>query len=544
LKRGVCSPDKIGFFTVGLSSELTAIKGSLKSISSGRIEGKSYFLEAPYGYGKSHLLKVIKSVALEQNFGVAQISHDSYNRAFNHPVRYIHYLYESLSVPELSTQGLGEVVLRLLRSAHRNSLLRWADTPSVRWGIGYYISRMANSGDGFDTSNLKYHINCCDIQFRSGAYYYLLYERLKILTDFCRTIGLSGLVVLFDEVESIATLLANIRSRLGSYEILSKLTDPHEFPYCCFCFAVSPDFGRKIENWDFRYEYRYYKNYYLEGCQFMDAWMQKRFSILEIQKISKAENIKLLQRLCSLHEQGYSWSAENTISIEFIESYLDEAEKMLYENFERQIIRSFVNILDICEQHVTCNPAQELSLSIIPPGKLSESEIYGYEPSFFFNLAKWAKEKGLLQSWDTRLLNDIGRRISNQWPISKRRKQRTLQIINLCNSAGFSDTTNQESVEESGKNQQSIINDVIETLTPREKLVIQLRYGLVNNTCLTLEEVGQQFNITRERIRQIQKKALRKLRHPSRSRKLKDMLNSALLDEGYYKLIMTIFGEK
>ncbi len=85
LKRGVCPPDKIGFFTVGLSSELAAIGGELKSINSGKTKGASYFLEAPYGYGKSHLLKVIKSVALEQNFGVTQISHDSYDRAFNHP---------------------------------------------------------------------------------------------------------------------------------------------------------------------------------------------------------------------------------------------------------------------------------------------------------------------------------------------------------------------------------------------------------------------------------------------------------------------------
>jgi len=63
---------------------------------------------------------------------------------------------------------------------------------------------------------------------------------------------------------------------------------------------------------------------------------------------------------------------------------------------------------------------------------------------------------------------------------------------------------------------------VIETLTPREQKVIRLRYGLDDNHSRTLEEVGKEFNVTRERIRQIEAKALRKLRHPNRSKKLQD----------------------
>jgi len=63
---------------------------------------------------------------------------------------------------------------------------------------------------------------------------------------------------------------------------------------------------------------------------------------------------------------------------------------------------------------------------------------------------------------------------------------------------------------------------VIETLTPREQKVIRLRYGLDDNHPRTLEEVGKEFNVTRERIRQIEAKALRKLRHPNRSKKLQD----------------------
>ena len=69
------------------------------------------------------------------------------------------------------------------------------------------------------------------------------------------------------------------------------------------------------------------------------------------------------------------------------------------------------------------------------------------------------------------------------------------------------------------------LNNVLSTLTPREELVLKLRFGLTDGRARTLEEVGQEFDITRERIRQIEAKALRKLRHPSRSKKLKDYLN-------------------
>ena len=66
--------------------------------------------------------------------------------------------------------------------------------------------------------------------------------------------------------------------------------------------------------------------------------------------------------------------------------------------------------------------------------------------------------------------------------------------------------------------------DVLSTLTPREEKVLRLRFGLDDGRARTLEEVGKEFNVTRERIRQIEAKALRKRRHPSRSRKLKDYL--------------------
>ena len=69
------------------------------------------------------------------------------------------------------------------------------------------------------------------------------------------------------------------------------------------------------------------------------------------------------------------------------------------------------------------------------------------------------------------------------------------------------------------------LDEVLNTLTEREGKVLRLRFGLEDGRQRTLEEVGKEFNVTRERIRQIEAKALRKLRHPSRSKKLKDFLD-------------------
>ena len=70
------------------------------------------------------------------------------------------------------------------------------------------------------------------------------------------------------------------------------------------------------------------------------------------------------------------------------------------------------------------------------------------------------------------------------------------------------------------------IKEVLQTLQPREQEVLELRFGLIDGTCHTLEDVGKRFSVTRERIRQIEAKALRKLRHPSRAKKLRDFLDN------------------
>ena len=68
---------------------------------------------------------------------------------------------------------------------------------------------------------------------------------------------------------------------------------------------------------------------------------------------------------------------------------------------------------------------------------------------------------------------------------------------------------------------------ILSSLTPREERVLRMRFGIGMNTDHTLEEVGQQFHVTRERIRQIEAKALRKLKHPTRSKKMRSFLNGS-----------------
>ena len=71
-----------------------------------------------------------------------------------------------------------------------------------------------------------------------------------------------------------------------------------------------------------------------------------------------------------------------------------------------------------------------------------------------------------------------------------------------------------------------VTKDILDSLTPREAKVLRMRFGIEMNTDHTLEEVGKQFDVTRERIRQIEAKALRKLRHPSRSERLRSFLDT------------------
>lgn len=364
LKRGVCPDENIRLFTVGLGEELGRISDLIELVRSGQASCESCFLEAPYGGGKSHLLKAVECLALEAGFGVAQVTHDHYDRAFNHPPRYIHYIYENLCIPGLSVRGLGNMIPILLRSPKRRELLNWAETGGVRCEIGHHIRHMARIGTIADSYAHKHAIDCRDIRHRSGtAYYPLLFERLQTLADICRALSLSGLVVLFDEVESVATLLPNVRSRMRSYDILGTLSDYRAFAHCCFFFAVTPDFGHRIRTSDYPHDYDYYTNHYKHlyetGCRFMKAWVTSKLNTIEIGEISIAENEYLCHELARLHQYAFSWSSEERVSGTFIRRYLAEAHSRSMS--QRGIVRCFVNLLDTCQQHASYDPSPNLS---------------------------------------------------------------------------------------------------------------------------------------------------------------------------------------
>jgi len=108
--------------------------------------------------------------------------------------------------------------------------------------------------------------------------------------------------------------------------------------------------------------------------------------------------------------------------------------------------------------------------------------------------------------------------VSLQTPIGEEDESALADFIPDESALGPADVASRELLREQ-------VDRVLESLLPRERDVLRLRFGLVDGRNRTLEEVGKEFNVTRERIRQIEAKALRKLRHPSRSRKLKDYLD-------------------
>jgi RNA polymerase primary sigma factor len=108
--------------------------------------------------------------------------------------------------------------------------------------------------------------------------------------------------------------------------------------------------------------------------------------------------------------------------------------------------------------------------------------------------------------------------LSLEMPIGEEQESNLGDFIEDNNNPTLNETTNTEALKE-------LMDDVLNSLNAREGRVLQLRFGLVDGQPHTLEEVGQKFGVTRERVRQIEASALRKLRHPRRSRRLKDFLD-------------------
>jgi RNA polymerase primary sigma factor len=108
--------------------------------------------------------------------------------------------------------------------------------------------------------------------------------------------------------------------------------------------------------------------------------------------------------------------------------------------------------------------------------------------------------------------------VSLESPVGEEEDSRLGDFVEDLGATAPADAANHQLLREQMEN-------VLDTLSGRERRVLQLRFGLDDGRSRTLEEVGKEFGVTRERIRQIEAKALRKLRHPSRSKKLKDYLD-------------------
>ena len=131
--------------------------------------------------------------------------------------------------------------------------------------------------------------------------------------------------------------------------------------------------------------------------------------------------------------------------------------------------------------------------------------------------AEIAKEMGISESKVREIIKIAQEPVSLETPIGEEEDSHLGDFIEDENAPAPAEVASNAMMREQ-------LQEVLHTLTPREEKVIRLRFGLEDGQAHTLEEVGKEFNVTRERIRQIEAKALRKLRHPSRSKKLKDYL--------------------
>ncbi len=139
---------------------------------------------------------------------------------------------------------------------------------------------------------------------------------------------------------------------------------------------------------------------------------------------------------------------------------------------------------------------------------------YGREPS----PEEIAKEMGISESKVREIIKIAQEPVSLETPIGEEEDSHLGDFIADDDTPAPADAASFALMKEQ-------LLDVLDTLTPREEKVLRLRFGLDDGHQRTLEEVGREFNVTRERIRQIEAKALRKLRHPSRSKKLRDYLD-------------------
>lgn len=359
LKRGVFPPDEIEHFTAGRSSECCAIASALKEAEQGA--NRHLFLEASYGLGKSHMLKVAESVSLRKGFAVCWVTNDGYAHAFNHPTRYLHTFLENMRFPGIPRPGLAQACSHWLKNSERERLLTWSNgrpRSSLQWPVrrlseetsdddykDYYLSTL-------ESRDLQYR-NCTPNMFEEVC------NRITATTSLCRAVGLNGTVFLFDEVESIATLLSSIRSRLLSYQVLNTFIDARKFPNSCFIFATTLDFDTRIKN-----EFQVYNGYayeYSGGKRFVEKWLAQELNVAKLKYVGITDNRRLLNSIRAAHSQAYQWAGADKISDDFIDRFLQKVQSQP----QREITRGFVHVLEICQQNPECSPEYEF-LGLLP----------------------------------------------------------------------------------------------------------------------------------------------------------------------------------
>lgn len=141
------------------------------------------------------------------------------------------------------------------------------------------------------------------------------------------------------------------------------------------------------------------------------------------------------------------------------------------------------------------------------------SQKLGREPT----MKEIAKEMGITTEEVENLLRISQRPTSLSTPIGDDKETSLEQFVSDITQPSLYDRVSRELLRDA-------LNEVLETLSPRERKVLEMRFGLKDGKVKTLEEVGREFKVTRERIRQIEAKAIRKMRHPTRARKLRDFL--------------------
>ena len=353
LKRGVFPPDAIGWLTAGRAAETNHIIDALQEVQQG--SNRHCFVEANYGVGKSHFLKLVESLALQQQFAVSWVTINGADHAFNHPTRYLHSILGNVRVLDFEVRGLAALCRLWLKNGQREALLNWA-SKHASWQTRNALMRLAEYEEEEQYERAE-HTNFAlegrDLQHKNGAVHFPeFFKRLENTISLFLAVGYHGVVFLFDEIECIATHLANHRSRLLSYQLANTLTDARRFGSAMFVFATTEDFGEKVSS--DRNVYSYLNKEYQDGCRFAEKWHAGEMNVLSIGHISEKDNRRCLARIREVHGRAYGWNPEGQVSDEFIDSYMETATRT--HHAQRTIIKWFVDILEISQQNPLCVP--------------------------------------------------------------------------------------------------------------------------------------------------------------------------------------------